>query len=416
MISKHKCTNGVRIIHERMPNVRSVALGVCIEAGSKDELESEFGLAHFIEHMLFKGTPTRSARTIAEQFDRMGGDVNAFTSKDITCFYATVLGHNAETAISILEDMIFHSLFDKIEMEKEKSVVLEEIATVEDTPDDDVNEQLWSTMYPSHPIGKPILGSKETITTFNKDMVMNFINRVYKPERIVISVAGNFDEDLINKIEELFGSFQSTDEKQQDTRLETPLFNPGITIKEKNVEQAHLCLGFPALAIKDERMYDLVILDSIIGSAMSSRLFQEVREERGLAYSIYSYYSAYDDAGSFLIYGGTSPEKTNELYTTINGIINSVLTDGVTEKEIKQAKEHVIGSFLLSLESTESRMSRNGRNEIVFESHRSIDDVVAEIQSVERKNILHIAKEILGRERAISIIAPKETIEGITFI
>ena len=416
MISKHICTNGVRIIHEKMPNVRSVALGVCIEAGSKDELKGEFGLAHFIEHMLFKGTPTRSARTIAEQFDRMGGDVNAFTSKDITCFYATVLGDHAETAISILEDMLFHSIFDEIEMEKEKSVVLEEIATVEDTPDDDVHEQLWSTMYPSHPIGKPILGSKETIKTFNKDMLMNFISRVYKPERIVISVAGNFDEYLINAIDGLFGSFQSICEKQQDSRVETPLFNPGITTKQKNVEQAHLCIGFPALAIKDERMYDLVILDSIIGSAMSSRLFQEVREERGLAYSIYSYYTSYDDAGSFLIYGGTSPEKTNELYATINGIINSVLTDGVTEKEIEQAKEHVIGSFLLSLESTESRMSRNGRNEIVFGSHRSIDDVVAEIQSVDRENILHIAKEILGRERAISIIAPKETIEGITFI
>ena len=416
MISKHICTNGVRIIHEKMPYVRSVALGVCIEGGSKDELKEEEGLAHFIEHMLFKGTPTRSARTIAEQFDRMGGDVNAFTSKDITCFYATVLGDHAETAISILEDMIFHSIFDEIEMEKEKSVVLEEIATVEDTPDDDVHEQLWSTMYPLHPIGKPILGSKETILKFNKDMVMNYINRVYKPERIVISVAGNFDESLINTIEELFGSFQSTNDKQQKSNVETPLFNPGISIKEKNVEQSHLCIGFPALTIKDKRMYDLVILDSIIGSAMSSRLFQEVREERGLAYSVYSYYTSYDDAGSFLIYGGTSPEKTNELYATINGIINSVLIDGVTEKEIEQAKEHVIGSFLLSLESTESRMSRNGRNEIIFESHRSIDDVVAEIQSVKRENILHIAKEILGRERAISIIAPIETIEGITFI
>ena len=178
-------------------------------------------------------------------------------------------------------------------------------------------------------------------------MVMNFINRVYKPERIVISVAGNFDESLINTIEELFGSFQSTSEIQQDSRVEPPLFNPGITVKEKNVEQSHLCMGFPALAIKDERMYDLVILDSIIGSAMSSRLFQEVREERGLAYSVYSYYTSYDDAGSFLIYGGTSPEKTNELYATINGIIKSVLTDGVTEKEIEQCKRTCNWKFFI---------------------------------------------------------------------
>jgi predicted Zn-dependent peptidase len=416
MISKHICTNGVRIIHEKMPYVRSVAIGVCIEAGSQDELKGEEGLAHFIEHMLFKGTPTRSARTIAEQFDRMGGDVNAFTSKDMTCFYATVLGDHAETAITILEDMIFHSIFDEVEMEKEKSVVLEEIATVEDTPDDDVHEQLWRAMYPEHPIGKPILGSKDTIESFNKEMVRKFINRVYKPERIVISVAGNFDDRLINTIEELFGSFESTGEKQLVSNAETPLFKPGITTKEKDVEQSHLCIGFSALALKDERMYDLVILDSIVGSAMSSRLFQEVREERGLAYSVYSYYTSYEDGGSFIIYGGTSPEKTNELYETIDEIIKLVLKEGVTDKEIEQAKEHVIGSFLLSLESTESRMSRNGRNEIVFGQHRSIDDVVSEIQSVNREDILKIANQILGNERAISIIAPKETIEGIAFI
>ncbi|WP_172369677.1 M16 family metallopeptidase [Sporosarcina jiandibaonis] len=415
MISKHICTNGVRIIHEKMPYVRSVALGVCIEAGSRDELLEEEGVAHFIEHMLFKGTPTRSARTIAEQFDRMGGDVNAFTSKDMTCFYATVLGDRAETAISILEDMIFHSIFDETEMEKEKSVVLEEIATVEDTPDDDVHERLWSAMYPAHPIGKPILGSKDTIEKFTKEMIMNFMNRNYKPERIVISVAGNYDDRLINTIEELFGSFQSTNEKQQDTSAETPFFYPGVTIKEKDVEQSHLCIGFPALALDDSRMYDLIILDSIIGSAMSSRLFQEVREERGLAYSIYSYYTAYENAGSFIIYGGTSPEKMNELYETIDGIIKSVLDGGVTEKEIEQAKEHVIGSFLLSLESTESRMSRNGRNEIVFQSHKGIDDVVSKIQAVDKEDIMEVAKEILSKERAISIIAPKETIDRIAF-
>ncbi len=399
-----------------MPHVRSVALGVCIEAGSQDESKGEEGIAHFIEHMLFKGTPTRSARTIAEQFDRMGGDVNAFTSKDMTCFYATVLGDHAETAISILEDMIFHSVFDEVEMEKEKSVVLEEIATVEDTPDDDVHEQLWRSMYPEHPIGKSILGSKYTIESFNKEMVRNFINRVYKPERIVISVAGNFDDRLINMIETLFGSFESPSQKLVASNTETPLFKPGIIIKEKDVEQSHLCIGFPALALKDKRMYDLVILDSILGSAMSSRLFQEVREERGLAYSVYSYYTSYEEGGSFIIYGGTSPEKTNELYETIDKIIEMVLTEGVSEEEIDQAKEHVIGGFLLSLESTESRMSRNGRNEIVYGKHRSIDDVVSDIQSVKRENIIQIANKILGNERAISIIAPKETIEGIAFI
>ena len=185
MVTKHTCGNGVKIIHEHMPYVRSTAVGIWIKAGSGDEVESEAGIAHFIEHMLFKGTVNRSARIIAEEFDRIGGDVNAFTSKDTTCFFATVLSEHAEKALTILEDMVFHSKLDEVEMEKEKSVVLEEIATVEDTPDDDVDERLWSIMYPNHPIGRPILGNKETIASFNKETILSFMGRLYKPEQII---------------------------------------------------------------------------------------------------------------------------------------------------------------------------------------------------------------------------------------
>ena len=415
LIQRHICSNGIRIIHEKMPSMRSVAIGVCIEAGSQDELPGEEGLAHFIEHMLFKGTPTRSARTLAEQFDRLGGDVNAFTSKDMTCFYATVLGNHAETAISILADMIMHSLFAEMDIMKEKSVVLEELSAVEDMPDDDVHEQLLAAMYPNHPIGKSILGRKDTITSFTKEKILNFKNRVYKPEQIVISIAGNFDEHLINRIEDLFGSYQTDVEIESSPPMTAPQFHAGVTIKDKDVEQSHLCIGFPALGLQDDRLYALTILDSIIGSAMSSRLFQEVREERGLAYSVYSYYTAYKEAGTFIIYAGTSPEKINELYLTIDKIIQSILVEGVTDKEVSQAKEHVIGSFLLSLESTESHMSRNGRNEIIFQSEKSIDDEVLKIQAVKNEDILQLATEILGKERAISIIAPKDSTSRIPF-
>lgn len=416
MITNHVCTNGVRIIHERMPHVRSVALGIWIKAGSEDESATEAGIAHFIEHMLFKGTAKRTARTIAEEFDRIGGDLNAFTSKDMTCLYATVLSEHAANAIAILEDMLFHSTFEEVEIEKEKSVVLEEISTVEDMPDDDVHEQLWTTMYPNDPVGKPILGNKESVMTFTKEKMIHFMDRLYRPENMVISIAGNCDDHLISYIDELFGSFESKDSLQLEDVAETPVFYPGVLVKEKRVEQTHLCLGYPGLAISDDRMYDLVILDGIIGAAMSSRLFQEVREERGLAYSIYSYFTAYKDTGSFIIYGGTSPDKTNELYSTIKSITDGLVTDGVTEREMDNVKEQVIGGFLLGLESTESRMFRNGKNELMQEGHRSTDEVVAKIRLVEKANVNKLAETILTKQSAISVIAPKSAVNKINFL
>lgn len=399
-----------------MPHVRSVALGIWIEAGSGDEIEAEAGIAHFIEHMLFKGTATRTARTIAEEFDRIGGDINAFTSKDTTCFYATVLSEHAEKALTILEDMVFHSNFDEVEIEKEKSVVIEELATVEDTPDDDVHERLWATMYPNHPIGKPILGNKETIDSFTKNKIVNFMDRLYKPEGIVISIAGNFDDQLITYIDDLFGSFKSKDESEMKQISEKPGFYANCSLKEKGVEQTHICLGFPGLPEKDEHIYELVILDSILGASMSSRLFQEVREDRGLAYSIYSYFTAYASTGAFIIYGGTAPEKTNELYRTIDTIIEALVNDGVTAREIENAKEQVIGGFLLGLESTEARMFRNGKNELIQIEHKSPEEVVSRIRLVEKANVNKIAVDILKQKRAISIIAPEEAIKSIDFI
>lgn len=415
MINKYVCSNGVRIIHERMPHMRSVALGVWVDAGSGDELDEEAGIAHFIEHMLFKGTNDRTARMIAEEFDRLGGDLNAFTSKELTCFYTTVLNEHAEKALTIMEDMIFHSKFDEEEMEKEKSVVLEEIATVEDTPDDDVHEQLWATMYPQDSIGKPILGNEHTIASFTKRSIQQFMDRLYRPERMVISVAGNYDDKLIQLIEDLFGSFMSMTKSTKNSNLKIPEFYPNVSKKIKDIEQAHLCFGFPGLNANDKRMYDLVILDSIIGGAMSSRLFQEVREERGLAYSIYSYYTSYADTGAFIIYGATSPEKTKELNDTIQMVVHTLESDGVSEREIENAKEQVKGGFLLGLESTESRMYRNGNNELLFGRHRTADEVVAQISYVERRNVQDMASLIFNNQHAISIIASDEA-AGLTNI
>ncbi|MER2089917.1 MAG: pitrilysin family protein [Sporosarcina sp.] len=410
MIETHVCGNGVRIVHEKMPHVRSVALGVWVGAGSGDEKESEAGLAHFIEHMLFKGTKTRSARKIAEEFDRIGGDVNAFTSKEMTCYYTTILGHQAPRALSILTDMFFNSKFDEAEIAKEKSIILDEIAAVEDAPDDDVEERLWTVMYPEQPIGKPVLGNEKTIDTFNRKMIDEFMERLYTPERIVISVAGNYDDRLIQLIDVHFGSFKRTEQAKHTSNVKMPEFHGGLSLKAKDIEQAHICLGFSGLAVDDKRIHDLVVLDSIIGGSMSSRLFQEVREERGLAYSIHSYFSAYKTAGAFMIYGGTSPENAMELSDTIDEVIHSILSEGITENELYNAKEQLKGGFLLGLESSEARMHRNGKNELILEEHKTIDEVVSLIDNVELVHVYRMASDIFKQERAISIIAPKEVL------
>jgi predicted Zn-dependent peptidase len=411
MIETHTCQNGVRIVHEKMPHVRSVALGIWVGAGSGDEMESEAGIAHFIEHMLFKGTATRSARTIAEEFDRIGGDVNAFTSKEMTCYYTTVLGHQAPRALSILTDMFFNSKFDEVEITKEKSIVLDEIAAVEDAPDDDVDERLWAVMYPEQPIGKPVLGDEKTIETFNRKMIEEFMGRKYTPERIVISIAGNYDDRLIQLIEVQFGSFKRAEKAEQQPTLEIPEFHGGQSIKAKDIEQAHICLGFSGLTVDDKRIHDLVILDSIIGGSMSSRLFQEVREERGLAYSIHSYFSAYKNTGTFMIYGGTSPENLRELSDTIDEVINSILEEGITENELHNAKEQLKGGFLLGLESSEARMHRNGKNELILQEHKPVDEVVSLIDNVELSQVYRMANDIFSGQRATSIIAPKDVLK-----
>ncbi|WP_432359258.1 M16 family metallopeptidase [Sporosarcina sp. UB5] len=414
MIQKHRCRSGVTIVHEKMPYVRSLAIGLFVKAGSINETEKEWGLSHFIEHMLFKGTQTRSAKMIAEQFDRMGGDINAYTSKEMTCYYVTVLDHHAEEALTILADMFFNSSFNGVDIQKEKSVILDEIASVEDTPDDDVDERLWSVMYPAHTIGRSIGGNKETIHSFDKEMIEQYISRHYTADNIVISIAGNFDDDLVVFTENLFDSFggKGLSNPNEQSR---PLFHNGRTSKAKNIEQTHICIGYPGLTLTDDRLHDLILLDSIVGGTMSSRMFQKIREEKGLAYSVFSYYSSYLSTGSFVIYGGSAPEHLEEMVSTMDQIISEIVANGVTEKELQNAKEQLKGSFLLGLESSESRMHRNGKNELILSEHKTIDEVVELIDNVQLDDVNAIARETFAMQRAISIIAPKKTLKRIRF-
>lgn len=289
---------------------------------------------------------------------------------------------------------------------KEKLVILEEIAMCEDTPDDEVHDQLWKAMYPNHPIGKPVLGTKQSVLSFTKWAIQNFMDRLYKPEHIVISIAGNYDETLIHSVDRLFGVFKSVDTNQRALMKTSPKFHAGLSVKEKDIEQAHLCLGFPSLSIQDERKYELAIVDCIIGGGMSSKLFQEVREEQGLAYSIYSYYSSYEETGSFIIYGGTSPENLGALRNTIQSVIQNLLSKGIRDEELENAKQYVITGFLLGLESTESRMSRNGHQELLLQSHRNVEEVVAKINGIKKLNVEKMIAYLFREEPAISIIKP----------
>ncbi|TQR20968.1 M16 family metallopeptidase [Psychrobacillus vulpis] len=406
MINKITCKNGLRIVSEHIPHVRSVAVGIWVQAGSRYELPEENGLTHFIEHMLFKGTATRSAKQIAEEFDRIGGNINAFTSKENTCYYAKVLDHHSKYAIEILADMFFNSLFDPTEIEKERQVVLEEINMVEDTPDDIVHEYLWRAMYENDPLGSPILGTEQTLNSFTRDSILMYMKKHYIPENVVVSVSGNIQDGLLEYIETLFEQFEQS--KGEVSSVNTPTLKPIYTENFRETEQAHICLAFPGLSVKADNIYSLVVLNNILGGSMSSRLFQEIREDKGLAYSIYSYHSSYEDTGVIVIYGGTSSNQLNELKSTINESIRKIVDNGFTETEISNAKEQLKGNLLLGLESTNARMSRNGKNELLYGKHRSLDEVSETIDEVTQESVVTLAREIFSYEPAVSVIMPKK--------
>lgn len=403
MINKYTCQNGVRIVLEHIPTVRSVAIGVWIGTGSRNENLQNNGISHFLEHMLFKGTTTRSAKDIAESFDSIGGQVNAFTSKEYTCYYAKVLDTHSQFALDVLADMFFHSTFVEEELKKEKNVVLEEIKMYEDTPDDIVHDLLSRAVYRDHPLGYPILGSEETLNTFTGEKLQQYIHDRYTPENVVISIAGNVSESFIKEVEKYFGSYQGGTHERQE---HVPVFHSNRISRKKETEQAHLCVGFEGLKVGHENIYSLITLNNILGGSMSSRLFQEVREQRGLAYSVFSYHSAYQDNGIVTIYGGTGAKQLDILFETIQETLDKLKQDGITEKELTNSKEQLKGSLMLSLESTNSRMSRNGKNELLLKRHRSLDEIIEQIDLVTKQSIDDMARSIFSDKYSVSLVSP----------
>ncbi|MFN2746278.1 M16 family metallopeptidase [Bacillus sp. z60-18] len=403
MIKRYTCQNGVRIVFENNPTVRSVAIGVWIGTGSRHETPEINGISHFLEHMFFKGTKTRTARDIAESFDRIGGQVNAFTSKEYTCYYAKVLDEHASFALEVLSDMFFHSSFDEEELKKEKNVVFEEIKMYEDTPDDIVHDLLSKASYGGHSLGYPILGTEETLASFDGDALRRYMDEYYTPDRVVISIAGNVPESFIKEAEKHFGSYEANGKR---TGMAKPEFHHQQMTRKKDTEQAHLCLGFNGLEVGHPEIYDLIVLNNILGGSMSSRLFQDVREDKGLAYSVFSYHSSYEDSGMMTIYAGTGASQLQLLSETIHETLRVLKADGITPKELENSKEQMKGSLMLSLESTNSKMSRNGKNELLLGKHRTLDEIIEKLNAVNLDRVNNLANRMFTDDYSQALISP----------
>lgn len=404
MVIKHTSKNGLRIVLETVPAVRSVAIGIWVLAGSRNETVKNNGISHFIEHMFFKGTKNRTAQEIAEAFDAIGGEVNAFTSKEYTCYYTRILDIHKEYALEILADMFFNSVFEEEEIEREKKVIIEEINMYDDTPDDIVDDLLALASYGQHPFGFPILGTEEKVRCFTQKTIKDYLNQHYIPNNVVISVAGNVTESFIATVEGYFEHFTS---QRTSNKVEQPIFLINELVRYKETEQIHLCLGYNGYKIDNNYAYSLVILNNIFGGNMSSRLFQEVREKKGLAYAVYSDHESFLDHGIFTIYAATRPDQLSELKETIKLTINLLLKEGITQKELENSKEQLKGNLILGLESTDSRMARNGENELLLNQHVTIDQMIDEIDEVSLESVQHVINSIFEKSPSIALVGPK---------
>ncbi|GAB4371252.1 MAG: pitrilysin family protein [Calditrichia bacterium] len=394
--------NGLTIVSEKIPTVRSVTVGVWIKAGSRHESRENSGVAHFLEHMLFKGTEKRSAREIARSLESVGGYLNAYTSKEHTCYYAEVLDRHLPRAIEVLSDMLCHSVFSPKEMAKEREVILDEIDSVEDTPDDLIQEIFVEKLYPDNTLGLPILGIKESVSALTRDQLVEMFSRSYTAENIVVAAAGNLDHHrLVELCEALF------DLPEGNTLIpaESPqTIGKGELRIERPVNQTHICLGTAALPYTHHRKYDLLLLNTLLGVGMGSRLFQNIRERYGLAYSIYSFLDFFRDNGLIGIYLGTDKNKTDKALNLLEREIQRLKTKPVSQKELKQVKTQVKGNLLLGLESTARRMSRLAKMEIYFQKFYTVDEIIAEINKVSQESLFELVNQIFDNRELLQVM------------
>jgi predicted Zn-dependent peptidase len=391
-IRRDVLANGVRFVSERMPHVRSVTLGVWLTRGSRHEPHS--GIAHFVEHMLFKGTASRSAEDIAQQVDSIGGQLDAFTSKEYAGYYIKVLDEHLPVAVDLLSDLVSHPVFDDADLAREQKVVLEEIKMVEDTPDDLVHEIYAEGFWNGHPLGRPILGSPDSVSALDRPTLQRYFGATYVASNFVVVAVGNLDHDRLKAL--LEPALAGMPRDGAAVALEAPVVNSAVQVRHKDLEQSHVCLGTAALPQNHPDRYVAYALNTVLGGSMSSRLFQNVREKRGLAYAVFSSLSAYQDAGALSIYAGCANEAVSELIDVVVGEIRQVRDVRLGETELRRAKDHLKGSLMLGLESTSSRMSHLARQEIYRDHTDTLDEMLAAIERVTAGDVQRVAATFFG--------------------
>ena len=385
-----KLSNGITVVLEQLPYVQSAAVGIWVKAGAVDE-KTHPGISHYIEHMMFKGTENRTAKEIAEDIDRIGGNINAFTGKESTCYYVKTLATHLDDSIDVLSDMFNNSLFDPEEMEKEKSVVLEEMKMVEDSPEDLGHDLIAEAVFRGGTLGNSIIGTKESVSSITRDDILNYLGRRYTAENMVISIAGNIDEnEVIKHLEECFGGLAGGIEVREPVITE---FKPEIVNRKKDIEQTHLLFGKKGTALDADDYYSYLLYNSILGGGMSSRLFQNVREDKGLAYSVYSMNSAHVDEGMFVIYAAVGGDKEKEATKAIDEELRRMATEGITEEELDKVKEQNKGHYIFGQESVASRMFSMGKNTLLLGKTFSAEEIMDGINSVCQDDIIRIAKQ-----------------------
>jgi len=397
--------SGVRVVTEAMPTFRSATLGIWADVGSAAEEAERRGVSHLVEHMLFKGTDRRNARQIAEEMDGIGGNLNAFTDKETTCYYAKVMDQHVPMAVDVLTDMFLNSRFDSHEMVKEQKVVLEEIKMYDDSPDELIHDLFIQTMWEGSNLGAPTIGFADTVSALSPDDLRAHMRRHYAPNSVVVAAAGNVDHDqIVDLFGNAFGSFSGRCDLPVP---ETPQATPSTLFRHKDSEQAYVVLGTRGLSVCDDRRYVLSVMDTILGGGMSSRLFQEIREKRGLVYTVYSFQAAYRGAGLFAVYAGTSPQNVSECVSVVCDQFAQLREQPVTDAELRLAKEHIKGSLTLSLESTSNRMIRLGRSEFSLGRQLTTEEIEERVEAVSAAEIQTLAQELLAEDRlGLCVLGP----------
>jgi predicted Zn-dependent peptidase len=393
MIKKSTLNNGIRVISERIPYASSVSIGIWVANGSRHERRESNGVAHFIEHLLFKGTDRRSSLDIAREIDSVGGVLNAFTSREYVCYYAKVLDKFLPRAVDLLTDLFLFSTFDAEEIEKERRVVLQEISMMEDTPDDLIHDLFHQHFWQGHPLGMSILGDVESVSGLTRDAIVQYKDQMYRGDDIIVCAAGNLKhDDLIRLLEHHLSSVPAGNGRVASA---LPVYQRRIELVEKDLEQVHVCLGLKGVQQNHPKRYDAFIMNAILGGSMSSRLFQEVREKSGLAYSVYSYIASHADAGSLVVYAGASPDNSAELLEIMLRELSRFKTEPVPEAQLEAAREQLKGNLLLSLESSDNRMSRLAKNEIYFGGPLPLSEIMKSFDRVSSESIQLLANELL---------------------